>query len=666
MIDLQELGAHVVADAPLRVRFGVHLPTISWTASYRVKVLVIHERDQFVREVPPREFYLDWQGGAYDLWSAEVELAGGPGHLGEAGTHLYRYQLLHETVAGEEVVVRFFADPFGRAAGKGTLSAFTTPADQDHAWADDGFTVPEVDDLVIYELHVGEFGGGFAAVADGIPYLTSLGVNALELMPVTNVKEDVEWGYTPLGYFAPDDRYGGGAAFRGLVETCHRAGVAVVLDAVYAHSHPEFAYNIVYRQAGLPNPVMGPFGQEFGKLPPGWNYHEQFTRDYFDAVSRYWLTEFHVDGFRYDYVPGFWDGVTGDGYSGLVQRTYRLSQDFDQFPRFFAGDGNRSRIIQCAEFLDAPVLALTSTYSNTVWQDQLLHAARNQAEGTGATDDYARRLDPELGPEQKYPSRFVNQGDSFPVAPLQYIESHDHQRFVTRLGVEPTVDQLEMALGDRSLWARTQPYAIAQYTAKGVPMLWQGQEFAENWNLPGGTDPRRITFSRPLHWEYFYDDAGRALIRLYRVLGRLRRTHRVFSSRGDFYLEPSADHRRDGIVVFRRISAGEAAVVVLNFSNEPRTVRVWWPTAGRWIEQLDRAEAHPQPDVVVGENWESHDVTVPSNYGGVYMHEPDNPGRRQSPALGVRPAIGLVGGDLAWRQVRNAVSMLVRARSGRP
>jgi glycosidase len=291
-------------------------------------------------------------------------------------------------------------------------------------------------------------------------------------MPVTNVKEDVEWGYTPLGYFAPDDRYGGAAAFRGLVAAWHAAGVAVVLDAVYAHAHPEFAYNLVYRRAGLLNPVMGPFGSEFGGLPPGWDYHRPFTRDFFDAVNRYWLTEFQVDGFRYDYVPGFWDGVAGDGYSGLVYRTYRLSQDFGSFPRFFAGDGARSRIIQCAEFLDAPVLALTATYSNTAWQNQLLDAAITQARGASATDDYARRLDPELGPEQKYPSVFVNQADRFPVAPFQYIESHDHARFVTRLGVEQAVDQLEMPLGDRSLWARTQPYAIAQYNYKGVPMRW--------------------------------------------------------------------------------------------------------------------------------------------------------------------------------------------------
>jgi hypothetical protein len=93
----------------------------------------------------------------------------------------------------------------------------------------------------------------------------------------------------------------------------------------------------------------------------------------------------------------------------------------------------------------------------------------------------------------------------------------------------------------------------------------------------------------------------------------------VLGSRGDFYLEPSGEHRRNGIIVFRRVAPAEAVVVVLNFSDVPRTVRVWWPRAGRWVEQLDRDEEHPQPDVVVWVEWQSREVTVPSNYGGVYL-----------------------------------------------
>ena len=63
--------------------------------------------------------------------------------------------------------------------------------------------------MVVYELNVREFNRDFQGVIDQLDYLHGLGVNVLELMPITNVKEDVEWGYTPLGYFAPDDRLGG-------------------------------------------------------------------------------------------------------------------------------------------------------------------------------------------------------------------------------------------------------------------------------------------------------------------------------------------------------------------------------------------------------------------------------------------------------------------------
>ena len=76
-------------------------------------------------------------------------------------------------------------------------------------------------------------------------------------MPFTNVKEDVEWGYTPLAYFAADERYGGSLGLKRLVNACHQKGIAVILDAVYAHAHPEFAYNIVYDASGEDNPMMG-------------------------------------------------------------------------------------------------------------------------------------------------------------------------------------------------------------------------------------------------------------------------------------------------------------------------------------------------------------------------------------------------------------------------
>jgi 1,4-alpha-glucan branching enzyme len=85
-------------------------------------------------------------------------------------------------------------------------------------------------------LIVREFNRDFQGVVVQLDYLLDLGINTLELMPVTNVREDVEWGYTPLGYFALDERLGGGTGLKQLVDACHGRGIAVIVDAVYAHA----------------------------------------------------------------------------------------------------------------------------------------------------------------------------------------------------------------------------------------------------------------------------------------------------------------------------------------------------------------------------------------------------------------------------------------------
>jgi len=616
-IDLSEVGAVVTlgAGGTVSARFGLYLPGITFDDGYRLQVRVIHERDQFVREIPPVTFWLAWvKGSELDLWTTTVPLAGGPGHFGDPGTYVYRFQLLRASADGDQVVTPQFADPFGRASGLGTLSAFTVGTGAPFAWTDQGFRVPEVDDMVVYELHVGEFNSTFDGVVDQLDYLTGLGVNVLELMPVTNVGEDVEWGYTPLGYFAPDDRYGGPNAFRRMVDACHAKGVAVVLDAVYAHAHPDFAYNVVYQRTGVPSAMMGSFeGEFFGSGRPGTDYRKPFTRDFFLQVNRFWLIEYHVDGFRYDYVPGFWDGPTGVGYADLVFQTYELAKDLVLFPRFDARDGGRSLVVQCAENLPDPRGTLSTTYSTTAWQNELFDRARDQARSSTAVTAFAHQLDPEL---VGYPHEYRNAatGDVLPVAPFQYVESHDHGRFIAEFGTEPFTDVQWEPYGDRSRWAKTQPYVIALYTAKGVPMLWQGQEFAENWTMPDGTDPRRTLFSRPLHWEYFYDQAGKALVQLYRRLGDLRHRHQALGARGDFFYFDDDDQRRRGLVAYRRQDAAESLVVVLNFSDADQETWIPWPRAGLWTEQIDRTT---QLQVAQQGDWAA--VRVPSNYGVVYL-----------------------------------------------
>lgn len=614
MINLAEVGAAPRQDAAgnWTVRIGIYLPGITFPKGYAVKVRIIHEDDQFVRGVEPRDFFLSWvDGSGHDLWTAEVPLDPGPtGSFGKPGIHLYRYQLLR---GGREVAF-WFADPFGRAAGLGTLSAFSIGPSLPFAWTDGGFKPPEVDGMIVYELNVREFNRDFQGVVDQIDYLKGLGVNVFELMPVTNVKEDVEWGYTPLGYFAPDDRLGGPRALKALVNACHAAGIAVILDAVYAHAHPEFAYNLVYDASGEPNPMMGPFEGEFFAGRPGTDYTKAFTRDYFLTLNEYWLSEYHVDGFRYDYVPGMYDGPMGQGYAELVFRTYERSRTLARFD----GGGGRSLIIQCAEHLPDPAGILARTYTNCAWQNGLLDAANRAAAEGRAGEDFAHQLDPEfLG----YPSEYRNPGDGtvFPVAPFQYLESHDHERFINRFGTLPMRDLLGEAFGDRSRFYKVQPFIIALYTAKGIPMLWNGQEFGENWGVPGWGVGRNL-FERPLHWEFFYDAPGKALVRLHRIMGTLRNAHRALGSRGYFFYFHDRQHLAKGVIAYcRKASAApgvpeECLLVVLNFSDTDADVWLNFPLAGLWIEMIDGTR--PPVPIPVNDAWAP--VVVPSNYGAVY------------------------------------------------
>jgi 1,4-alpha-glucan branching enzyme len=621
-IDLTQVGAAPSVDpAGHRIlHIGIYLPGITFNKGYRVQVRIIHESDQFVRGIEPKAFDLFWHNGsALDLWDTTVDLtANAEGNFGSEGRYLYRFQLLRDG----RVVTFWFADPFGRAAGRGTVSAFEIDdAAQPFNWTDEDFRVPEVDDMVVYELHVGEFNETFDGMAAQLPYLKGLGVNVLELMPVSNVKEDVEWGYTPLGYFAPDDRYGGPEGMKRLVRACHEQGIAVIVDAVYAHAHPEFPYNLVYETSREPNPMMGPFAGEFFERP-GVDYSKEFARDYFFAVNRYWLEEYHVDGFRYDYVPGMLDGPLGVGYANLVFRTYRHSQQSALFSRFQAQVG-RSRIIQCAEHLPDARGILRSTYSNTCWQNGLLDEAAAQANGP-IRISFAHQLDPEL---IGYPSQYGNPatGEVLPVAPFQYFESHDHTRFINRFGEQRLRDLLDQPYGNRDRYYKTQPYVIALYTGKGIPMLWHGQEFAENWSVPSG-GLGRVLFSRALHWEYFYDPMGKALIRLYRVMGTLRARHRALRSRGFFFYYDDPFHQRDGIVAYRR--AAEAAdghpreemIVILNFSDQDVDAWIPWPLAGHWQELIDEVDG-TRTSMRVERDDEWKPVRVPSNYGAVYLHE---------------------------------------------
>lgn len=172
------------------------------------------------------------------------------------------------------------------------------------SWTDGGWKGISRQDLAIYELHVGSFTneGTFAGVTERLQALKELGVTAIELMPVAQFPGRRNWGYDGAYWYAVQNSYGGPRELQRLVDACHAAGLAVILDVVYNHLGPEGNYLSEF----------GPYFTDRYHTPWGRavNYDDRGSDEVRDFVLhnvRQWVRDFHVDGLRLDAVHAIYD-----------------------------------------------------------------------------------------------------------------------------------------------------------------------------------------------------------------------------------------------------------------------------------------------------------------------------------------------------------------------
>jgi maltooligosyltrehalose trehalohydrolase len=617
---IHQLGIHV-HDKHAHV--GVFFPGLTPTQGFQVKVRVIHEKDQFIQSEQPftqaMNHSINPEYG--DYWDTTLDLTqpGQGKRWGQPGKYVYRFMV----ITPENQTIDWIIDPFAREFGTGRHGAFTLDY-QDHQWDNSETTwkIPASHDLVMYELNLMEFAGSLTQAIQKLDYLQDLGVTSLSLMPVTNVTKAIDWGYTPIGYFGVDERFGKRCDFQEFVENAHQRGMAVLVDAIYGHTSDLFAYEYLYsRLPGIPNPMMGSFsGDDFG---PSVDWKLTFAQDFFNTVNRHWLQTYHIDGFRYDCVPNYWElEPTFRGYASIAYHTYQWvkTQVLAQNPDYlrFKEIGVGHRLIQCAEQLQAVKSVLEHTYSTCTWQNSTLGAAQKVASGSaGALPEFGQAL----GAADLPTERTVNE-DHLNKAPLQYIENHDHSRFICEFGTYNTDEEANPLFeqGDRTRWTRLQPYLIGMLLSKGIPLLWQGQELCEN-NTVASSGPGRIGFLRQVHWEYFYSEEGRSTLALVRKLIKLRQ-HLDHVKQGEhFYFNHDQQYSDHGVLLFARYFPGtpDYTLVALNFTDTAQWVPFWFPVGGTYREQLHGTE-NPGLDLV---NVQAHNkwwIEVPSNYGRVWTH----------------------------------------------
>lgn len=236
-------------------------------------------------------------------------------------------------------------DPASRFQPEGVHGPSAVVDPGSFRWTDGDWRGVPIEELIIYELHVGTFTreGTFDAMIPQLSYLKeTVGITAVELMPVAQFPGARNWGYDGAYLFAPQSTYGGPDGLKRLVDACHAIGIAVVLDVVYNHLGPEGNY-------------LGDFGPYFTdryRTPWGSAINcdgpdSDHVRHYIVSNALYWVTEYHIDALRLDAIHGLFDFSATHILKELAQAVHGQAEQLNRQILVIAeSDLNDTRIIE--------------------------------------------------------------------------------------------------------------------------------------------------------------------------------------------------------------------------------------------------------------------------------------------------------------------------------
>ncbi len=363
-------------------------------------------------------------------------------------------------------------DPVSRSQPHGVHGPSEIVDPEAFAWSDQDWKGFQLDQYIFYELHTGTFTpeGTFQGVIRKIPYLKELGITAIELMPVAEFPGRRNWGYDGVDLFAPHSGYGGACGLKKLVNACHGAGLAVVLDVVYNHVGPEGNYLGEFGPY-FTDHYRTPWGRALNFDGPG----SDGVRQLFIDNALFWLTEYHIDALRLDAIHSIYD----------LGALHILAELAERFHRQAAELGRCAWLIAESDLNDVRVIKPRSEGGyglDAQWNDEFHHALtsfltnerRGFLGGFGRLADIRKALSEGFVYDGIYSHyrrrRFGSSskdlaGDKFVV----FSQNHDqiaNTNQGNRLSELVSLDQFKLA-------------AALLLCSPHIPLLFMGQEFAD-------------------------------------------------------------------------------------------------------------------------------------------------------------------------------------------
>lgn len=531
-------------------------------------------------------------------WSVDV--------LGASVGQQYKYAIAYQN---QPLVWR--NDPYAHSMTQksGTLNSLI--ASSDEPYATPGYAAPSWNDLVIYEMHIGSFifdpaslrkQGSFTAAIGKLDYLLDLGINAVEVMAISEFDGDVSWGYNPAYIFAIEDEYGGPDGFRNFVNEAHKRGIAVILDVVY--NHLGFPCDDMWQFDGWSeNEKGGIYFYNDGRSTTAWgetrlDYGRSEVRQYLCDNALRWLEERFVDGLRWDSVGSIRnindqnndpDHDIPDGWS-LMQSINSQIKQRQPWKISIAED------LKDNEWITKEVGSGGAGF-DAQWDAGYLWTLRNTliVSDDNSRDMYAIR--------DLITQRYNNNAFERVI----YTESHD----ADANGESRLPEMISPGnAGNYYAKKRSTLGAALLFTSPGIPMIFMGQEFLESGYFQ--TNPQELDWSKATTYS--------GILQLYRDLIHLRRNW-FNTTRGLHGQHVNVYHINNQwkVIAFHRWDQGgngDDVVVILNFANIGYTgYTIGFPQSGRWRVRFNSDWNGYSSDF---QNWNSYDTEVSdSSYDGM-------------------------------------------------
>lgn len=384
-------------------------------------------------------------------------------------------------------------------------SAVVDPAS--YNWQERGWRGVNLDDLIIYEIHVGTAtaAGTFEALIEKLPYFRDLGVTALEIMPIHAFPGCRNWGYDGVNLYAPADCYGGPEGFKRLVDAAHGHGLAIILDVVYNHFGPDGNYLRVFSPRYFTDRHCTPWGDALNLDGEG----SEAVRSFLINNALYWAHEYRVDGLRLDATHELIDDSPQhllQQMTGAVCATLPIERQFVLTAEDERNDPRLARSITRAGYgLDA------------IWADDFHHQVRialtseqhgYYANYTGTIPDLAKTIADGWFYQGQQTVKGQRQRGTSPreLNPPQFvycIQNHD------QIGNRPAGDRLNHTVDSAAYRAVSALLLLVPQT----PLLFQGQEWAASSPFQFFTDHnpelgRLVTEGRRKEFAYFLTETG--------------------------------------------------------------------------------------------------------------------------------------------------------------